>query len=756
MWAAGINTPDAAWVHYVNHGADEALAGEASRAPSPWFDIQHYLDNNPDLRAADLSPADLFVHFITYGIDEGRAPSAPAAAAVNDASLLAYALGNADLLAAFGISPDATTLSDAQRDALANHFYRYGYQEDRPDAPYDPYAPPAEDDAPPIRDFTLTTDTDIIVGTAGDDTIMAVEAIDAGGTRLATLTAGDQIDGGAGTDTIHLIGNANGAAFAGAAVTAVEIVKAQLAGAGALDVSGNADVQQVWLTHGTTGNNIVALTPDQTAGLEGKVGTTALDVTAFSFSDATAAIDDAAVLALHDATATGVTMDHIEFLTVQAVGVNVLGTLGTATATAADTLTRLTVEGTGSVNATVTSAVLRTVDTSASTGNQALVLAASAAEDQTLKTGAGNDMMTTTWAGLTAADQIDLGAGRDTLAFTDAVSLTTVTEAANLVDRVSGVEALRVNGASTFAVDASLVSQDEFIMNSTGVFTGTNFEDTDSLTVSGVKLDASTVAMAAGHTIFNLNLIGNASEFPSLQSRIITLTGAEEINLHSTPGSVTHPEDITLAQMTTDSGSVINLTGDYALLAWLSVPATTTTGPGLTINGSSFTGPLTIIGSTLDDVITGSAGNDTLYSTQGSDSLTGDAGHDLFVITMATAGVGLDNITTIQDFTVDDAIQLSGSTAATTPTKVDLSGLASSATHAEVFSALAAANTDSITDVLWGTFNDQTYLLSDAYQSHLSKTSTPGVIDEHDSQVILSGTHDLSDATISAEYTLTL
>ncbi|WP_323011860.1 hypothetical protein [Castellaniella sp.] len=74
VYAAGLNTPAAAWQHYINYGAAESLQGATSRAPAPWFDAVWYLAQNPDLAMAGLSPPDLFIHYLTWGMAEGRSP----------------------------------------------------------------------------------------------------------------------------------------------------------------------------------------------------------------------------------------------------------------------------------------------------------------------------------------------------------------------------------------------------------------------------------------------------------------------------------------------------------------------------------------------------------------------------------------------------------------------------------------------------------------------------------------------------------
>src|SRR5690606_36674278 len=128
LFAAGINTVEAAWEHYVNYGAAEALNSQASRSPAPRFDASYYYAQNPDLAVACLKPAQLFEHFVNHGIGEGRAPSA--ATQLTEANLLAYAKGNADLATAFNVAADATTLTAEQKASLSQHYYEYGYKED--------------------------------------------------------------------------------------------------------------------------------------------------------------------------------------------------------------------------------------------------------------------------------------------------------------------------------------------------------------------------------------------------------------------------------------------------------------------------------------------------------------------------------------------------------------------------------------------------------------------------------------------------
>ena len=184
--------------HYLRYGADEALLGVTSRKPTPYFDVSYYLLGNPDLIVAGLGPDDAFQHFVQYGQFEQRSPAA--GLTITDAKLSVYAAYNPDLREAFGIE-DSNKLSQEQKDALTSHFYRYGYQEDRPGAPFDPYHPPGPDPDPtpdpdPSYLFTLTPETDTFKGGSADDTFQGLSS---------HLNLFDNLDGGGGHNTLKLL-----------------------------------------------------------------------------------------------------------------------------------------------------------------------------------------------------------------------------------------------------------------------------------------------------------------------------------------------------------------------------------------------------------------------------------------------------------------------------------------------------------------------------------------------------------------------
>lgn len=525
----------------------------------------------------------------------------------------------------------------------------------------------------PGQTFTLTEAVQDLVGTAGNDLFVAGVT----GANNTTLTAGDKINGGAGNDTLELYGTNNAAAFSGAAITSVEVVKAQVAAAGAtaLNVSTNADVKEAWLSAGSSGANTVTLTKAQAAGLQGAVGTTvAPGVVTFAFSDATTAAGDAATLVLDGAnTATGgsVTINDVESLTVKATGTNSLGTLTDAV------LETLTVTGAGALSATLSSAVLKTINASAATGKQNINAVASAAVVQTITTGSADDELTTTFAGLTKDDKIDLGAGNDVLAFTDAVDLSTAAAVAAKLVGVSNVEGLKVNGAVTFAADASLLSQNSFIINTTGAATLTNLANTDKVTLSA-NTAGTTLGLELGQNTLNLTMEGTTTGTTVTTSA----TGTSIVNLVSN-GTVAHATNV--LNLTTADNNAYTVTGSKDLTLVVSGTANTV---GQKVDASAFTGKLTVTGTAAADIIIGGSGDDVITGGAKADTLTGGAGKDKFVIEAAKSGAAFvaADADIITDFvSKTDTITVAGTTAAWTVTKA-------TAAVTDFAAALAAAN----------------------------------------------------------------
>src|SRR5690606_19606480 len=88
-------------------------------------------------------------------------------------------------------------ITDAQYAQLAQHFYQFGYYEERPGKPSDSGESPADGTV-----IYLKPGQDVETGTAGDDVFRADVVQNDLGLQTNTLGSGDRLDGGAGNDTL--------------------------------------------------------------------------------------------------------------------------------------------------------------------------------------------------------------------------------------------------------------------------------------------------------------------------------------------------------------------------------------------------------------------------------------------------------------------------------------------------------------------------------------------------------------------------
>ena len=293
-----------------------------------------------------------------------------------------------------------------------------------------------------------------------------------------------------------------------------------------------------------------------------------------------------------------VTINAIETLNVSATGANRLGTLN-----GDNSLATLNVTGAGSVNATVSSTAVRTVNAADNAGGVTLNLTASAGQNQTITGGTGNDTITTTYNGLSNQDTINLGGGVDSLIFTDTATFNNATTAARLTN-VSNVEKLGTANAA-LTVDGDLVSQNIFTTSGTGSFAITDAANNATLEFGAGTIGASTNVMKLGANTLNVELNGSSTAAANAVAGL-TVTGSGTINLatNGTAGVAAN----TLA-LTAASNQNVVITGSQGLTLTTTAANGTT---GFTINGSAATGALNITGTGNVDTITGGSGNDTL------------------------------------------------------------------------------------------------------------------------------------------------
>lgn len=496
--------------------------------------------------------------------------------------------------------------------------------------------------------FTLTTGIDNFnvangKATNGNDTFIATN--DGAGTP--TLNTGDQIDGGAGLDTLKITSTANVTQVA--TLSNVEKVQIQQLSAGAtgIDAVNWTGVQELANVNSTAN---VGFTNVGSNAKVSVVNGGAGNSTAVTFADSKLGTDAALSLAVsgsgskagaHTITANTGGTDVVKTLNIDAAGANNIAVAGTATT--GNTYTTLNVTGEGSLSLTGFGNKVSTVDASHNSGGVTLDLSgvtattlavtgssgkdaitANAASIETIDLGAGNDTLTiVSGNNVTAADTYNGGEGKDTLAIATAanantlvgsklnaqftnfevLSLTTVDAAIDVSKW--GVNELSVTGDVTGASDWSASG---FTSGAT-VTLSNNGDQTKVLNV-GIKN-----AGDADHTndVLNVNLTANLTASHTYK---IGVDSIETLNITaSDPDAVTSTGTYTLVLSSATDVRAINVAGTSALT--LDASAST---QGVTLSSTS-TGNLTFTATAKGDDITGGSGQNEITGGNGSDKI---------------------------------------------------------------------------------------------------------------------------------------
>ncbi|NYT63463.1 hypothetical protein H0A66_14190 [Alcaligenaceae bacterium] len=320
------------------------------------------------------------------------------------------------------------------------------------------------------------------MGTAGSDTIQAIVDNTQIGAVNDTLGAMDNIDGGAGRDTLVIEGNQS---LAGTIknVEIFQFVGSTNVGSGtAIDASAYAGLDTISLKNVVDSSVVVnKMLNNSTIDL---VGSTAAGVHANLVATATNANITSSALTAHNAVSfTGAALKTVSF-----VGeTGALANGGGIFINAAPATTTVNVKATGTTLLEISGTKVATIDASASSGNANIVIGAVAA-DLTVKGGAGDDVVEMNLAALSTKDSIDLGAGNDNMIFkidaskagaqtnynvaAGVVTITTGTaDGYALINKV-GAEQVTFNltgvTAETLSIDASKLTADKIGMMDSG------------------------------------------------------------------------------------------------------------------------------------------------------------------------------------------------------------------------------------------------------------------------------------------------
>jgi len=625
--------------------------------------------------------------------------------------------------------------------------------------------------------YTLSVNTDNIVGTSNNDVINASTGLSAdGSTAIATTNALDKIDGGAGVDTL-VIENTGGKNTVTGTITNVENLTFVGAGnvnnnaavdvssfSGTITLSSTADtaVSFTEITGQTIAADKVADTTTVTAALKatqtsssfsvtGAVGDAAINVAGAAMTSVSVSADKTATGKKITVTDTGNTTKTFNIASSGASAIEV-----ESTATEA-----INVTGAGLVTlTTTTTAPTKTLSSTGSTGGvsyatelgTAVVFTGGAGKDsvafgattkaQTL--GAGDDKATVSVTALGTGGSIDAGEGTDTLVMS-AANAATADNDTTFAGTISGFDKLSITAATNQTINLANLDAINYVIEAgngntltiDNMLTGGTIEFTDTSTATAIVVkDAST----GTSDVINVKLTA-AADF---NAGTATIANVETININS-DDTATSPDGTIKHTMvlTADKATKVVVSGDAQLDLTLTGSTKVTT-----IDASAATAGLTTNLSVASGIaLTGTAKADTI--TLGNLSVvTGGAGTDKYTVSTPTNG---NTYATITDFAVGETVQFTEANGGGTPTPATLGtkvALAATAAFADFLAAASAADGSTNSAVKWFQYGSDTYVVFD---NSASTTFDNGV----DQIVKLTGTLDLSKSTVSAAGLLT-
>ena len=546
--------------------------------------------------------------------------------------------------------------------------------------------------------FTATT-PETLTGGSGNDTFNGV---------AANVQTGDTVNGGVGTDTVQIFG-ATGAVVL-PTLNSVEVLSLNAPTAGNLTVDASnvtglqiAVVRNQTVAGTTTGTALVpvVVANTQTDTFTVKSGV-AVGFDAVTGSAAPDAFNAAGVANITVNTEASATSQDVFLANGSSLGTVTLNGTGLTTArldsagTSANTVAALAVGATtktlnitGAQKLTITGALdtdITTVNAGTDTGGVTLTASAT---DLTVTGGSGNDKFVFA-ANLGAGDTVVGGNGSDTLSITgnnftaSGVADPFIAAQINAFNtKVTGVEVLEFTGGAAAVqggTGAGSLTNTEITKI---LFNTTDAGITDLVNQGGsartyafgeLNVGSATITGINGVTTFNVALegiAGNGGNVGTLTTDFTnaggTQVGTGTIALASIGANdAAAPNTVDLITGTSN-GAGTALTSTSVVITGaqdLTIGANQVNQVGFSsaanVNASSFTGKLTVGGSTAQDTIVSGSGVDTINATAGGDTYTGGASGDTFDFDLVGEG-SANNLTTITDFAVGaDKLNVAG------------------------------------------------------------------------------------------------
>lgn len=546
------------------------------------------------------------------------------------------------------------------------------------------------------KTYQLTTFTDNINGTAGNDTINGVALAADGTTAATTLNPLDVINGGDGVDTLVLDTTGNQNQTIAGTITNVENLTfvgsgAAIAAVDASAFSGAIKFQQTADTSLSVNNvkgqtltlDRVADTTTLTAAYDasqtsagvvaaGVVGDATFSISGTGLKSASLTVDKTATGKSVTVTDTGNTTTGV---TIAASGASTV----VANSTALETVT---VTGAGAVSLTLGTAASKSVNAAGSTGG--LNLATAMATGATFTGGAGKDTAT---IGATTVASV-MGAGDDKVNLSVAALGTGGSiDGGDGSDTISLSAADAVTASADTKLAAAISNFEKFGIGATGAASVVNADNIDGIThiVSAGTVGANTLtvnnlaanstfemtALAAAAVTLNLKNDTGTSDVVNLNfsntdgftsTAAIVVANVEALNITTDDTDTTAPTTVFTAPITAAAVKTVVVKGDVGI-DLTGLTATTITSfdaSGVTATGAAgavtfvsgnLAADATVKGGAGNDVLNmsavtgkaitvdGGAGNDVISTGAKADTITGGAGNDTI-----NSGAGLDTI----------------------------------------------------------------------------------------------------------------
>jgi hypothetical protein len=568
--------------------------------------------------------------------------------------------------------------------------------------------------------FSLTKAIDSKTTGSGDDIFSSAN------TATVTLSSGDILDGGAGTDTLD-VSNTVASATIGTGVTTsnIEALKVNAVAATTVDTALMTGITDVY-NNGSLG----ALTVSGLKAIPNVHLTATSADTTVNFASAltTAGTADAMTVALSAAATSGnanLTVGGIETF-------NVIASTASGSATKSQTLTSTTahtvaITGDASTNITVSLPGATATQTGTFTGNDATnrtTLTVDAADVVSVDLKGGDDTLTTSSIG--AKHTYTGGDGSDTLKLTQAVASAASTKAT-----VSGWETLNISDAGTGTVDMDAFAGVTKVVYDDGLGGAATVDDA----VTGVEVEVDVGATAQNLTV-DLKTDGAADAITLTLDAVIAgddigtinASDAETLTITVDDDSLDATGTLGIASITLGDATTLNISGDAATT--IAAATNPTTAVLATLNAGGMTDNISIAGMNFVNsgaTVTLGSGDDslTMGTANGADSIDISAGGKDTIVYTAVAQSDASGMDTITGFTSgSDDIDL---TALGVNTTSLFGGVGATKGAAEALLAAATAPTtvfQADENILWVDSSGDNQLGAGDFRVKLSGVST--------------------------------